>query len=165
MLWLLSVCEAIFYENAECLHLVIFKLKCIQLFTFNLQPVFSSFQSPRTRWAPACSSFYGSIFPGLFYCHWQTIKVCWTHACCPSAGCGSIKASFCEKQVAVQSKKRRAEAVRKSITNQGLAGPYKLGKPTMPHLSRGPFDLEILQKCSSLPLLFCVTRKLSKNDS
>lgn len=49
--------------------------------------------------ALACSSFYSCVFHRHFYCHRQTIKVCWTHACCPSAGCSSIKSIFLWKWV------------------------------------------------------------------
>lgn len=41
------------------------------------------------------------ISPTLLLPPTETIKVCWTHACCPSAGCSSIKSVSLWKWVAV----------------------------------------------------------------
>lgn len=46
----------------------------------------------------------GCAFQWLFYCQRQTIKVCRTHAGCPSAVCGTIKRGGCEKRAAMSSR-------------------------------------------------------------
>lgn len=89
-----SNCYASSYFNFKVTHRLIPPSPLTQFF-------FSSFPSPRMHWASVLQLFYGCVFHQHFYSHRQTIKVCWTHARCPSAGCGSIKSIFLWKWVTI----------------------------------------------------------------
>lgn len=128
-------------------------------------PVFSSFPSPRMHWASACSSFYGCVFHRHFYCHRQTIKVCWTHACCPSAGCGSIKSIFLWKWVAISG--GGVEADKRNLLRSGFYPElYKIRDPTASHPKQVSFDLQTEPKCSLMLLSFfsCITSELRQHE-
>lgn len=95
------------------------------------------------HWASVLQLFYGCVFHRHFYSHRQTIKVCWTHARCPSAGCGSIKSIFLWKWVTVSwggveedRKPRRDEIYIRSFIK-----PQTLQHPTLKKRSHLTFRL------------------------
>lgn len=133
-------CYASSYVDFKVTHRLIPPSPLTQFF---LLFFFSSFPSPRMHWASVLQLFYGCVFHRHFYSHRQTIKVCWTHARCPSAGCGSIKSIFLWKWVTVSwggveedRKPRRDEIYIRSFIK-----PQTLQHPTLKKRSHLTFRL------------------------
>lgn len=126
--------------NQQSLH---FKVKS-PLSNLTIKPwthfFLSSSPSPRMHRALACSSFYSCVFHRHFYCHRQTIKVCWTHACCPSAGCSSIKSIFLWKWVGGGGLKQIENPLRSVLFFYSEL--YKIRDPTAAHPEQVSTDLQ-----------------------